>query len=263
MSKETVFELLKILSSSLEEKQILLNFRDENLQEKVKEYRGDGRVIDTKYDYLQIVNSNIAGQKSDREIKNQYLLKSELASDGSIVNTLVIKRVHTGVERTRFTGVRNVNWLRVYVPEGSELLEVKGFEVPDEKFFETAGEDWLTDPDLLSGEGMAMTHQISKTKVYHELGKTVFANWSMVDPGETARIEIKYKLPFKISQDIKNGEKAHMLTWQKQAGDTNTEIKLQYIFPENYEVFEKGGEEDCFSAGCALNTDKYWYYIFK
>jgi hypothetical protein len=58
--------------------------------------------------------------------------------------------------------------------------------------------EWIIDPDVAESEGRAATDVKSNTKIYDEAGKTVFANWSMVDTGETDLITIKYLLPFKL-----------------------------------------------------------------
>ena len=52
-------------------------------------------------------------------------------------------------------------------------------------------------PDILPKETMEFIN--TRYKIYKEAHKTVFANWSMVDPGETIVIYLKYKLPFVYS----------------------------------------------------------------
>jgi hypothetical protein len=58
------------------------------------------------------------------------------------------------------------NWVRIYVPKGSQLLSLDGLK-------DTA------DP-------------------YEEAGKTVFAGFFELRPQGIARVEVKYRLPFKL-----------------------------------------------------------------
>ncbi len=199
LSKDNLAELFKITEESLNDKNILFYFADPELQTKAAEMGWDGKIKATAGDYLNVVNTNIAGGKSDREIKQEIILEAEVQPDGSIIDTLIIRRTHNAVKRAPFTGVRNVDWLRVYVPAGSEFLAAGGFKPLDKIFFKAQEESWLSDPEVAAAENGMQTDEATQTKIYQELGKTVFANWSQVDPGETAELTIKYKLPFKLA----------------------------------------------------------------
>ena len=126
---------------------------------------------------------------------------STVSPDGRIVNTLKIYRGHTGIKNEALTGVRNVNWLRVYVPAGSRLISASGFSQPDDEYFEEPDPSWL-DSDFLAEERLSLTDQASGAKIYTEHGKTVFAGWVMTDPGQTAEITFVYELPFNFFRPV-------------------------------------------------------------
>jgi len=107
---------------------------------------------------------------------------------------------------------------------------------PDASFFERPDASWMNDPDLAI-ENQAQIDPASGSKIYYEAGKTVFANWSMIDPGQTAIITLKYRLPFKLAIENNVGfldkitrlmttpEKSYVtysLLAQKQPGNENT-----------------------------------------
>ncbi|MEK7112823.1 MAG: hypothetical protein AAB875_05940 [Patescibacteria group bacterium] len=71
------------------------------------------------------------------------------------------------------------NWVRIYVPKGSELMDFTGVE--------------------------------AKEDVYEEFGKTVFAGFFQLRPEGIAKVTVKYKLPFKGNEELK-------LLVQKQPG---------------------------------------------
>ena len=281
LNKKTLVGLMRVAGSSLNEKQILFYFNDKKLQDKVEEYGWDGSIRYTARDYLSVVNTNIAGGKSDRKIKEDISVETQVNEDGSIINTVKIRRTHLGSRYENFSGVRNVNWMRVYVPLGSKLIKAGGFTKPDDIYFERPDDDWREDPDVLSREGDARIDEASGTKIYEETGKTVFANWSMVDPGEAVTVYLKYKLPFRfqkkepytIAEKIKkllNPEQKELYSYallaQKQAGSYNSEISSTLILPDNMNIVwyfpkELTAAEKGWRVNEPLNSDKYWAAI--
>lgn len=197
LDREKLVRLVKIVNDSLHKRHVLFYFVDKELQGRIEKYGWSGRIKETAWDYLNVINTNIAGQKTDRVIDQKISLKTEVSDDGIAVNTLTIERKHNGKKGDNYTGVRNVNWLRVYVPRGSLLIESGGFDEPDSEYFEEPDGEWLVDDDLVV-ENNAVVGDGSGTKIYEESGKTVFANWTMIDPGDTQEIVFIYQLPFKV-----------------------------------------------------------------
>ncbi len=283
LNKENITELIKIFEKNLNEKHILFYFTDDELQKKVEEYGWDGKIKQSFKDYLAVINTNIAGGKSDKKIRETISHEAEVMGDGSIINTVIIKREHTGVKNEPFSGVRNVNWMRIYVPLGSELLEARGFKQPDEIYFENPENSWQNDPDLRREEFDFKIHSASKTKIYEESWKTVFANWTMVDPGKTAVIYLKYKLPFKIDkkdnssimEKIKNYFSAsreplcpYSFLAQKQSGSLSSSINSKLILADNFNIiwkYPKGLSADGngWDISSDLAADKYWAVLME
>ena len=98
--------------------------------------------------------------------------------DGSVEKTVTI----TYKNPQKYDGWLNSvlpNWVRIYVPKGSELLGAEGLE--------------------------------KKENPYEDLGKTVFAGYFQLRPEGVAKVTFKYKLPMKINKEYK-------LLIQKQPG---------------------------------------------
>ncbi len=284
LNKDSFIGLVKAMERSLGEKHILLYFNDSQLQKKVEEFGWGGRVRQTNWDYLMAVNTNIAGGKSDMKVKEEIKHTAEVNTDGSIINTIEIKRIHTGIKNEKFTGVRNVDWMRIYVPQGSQLIEAQGFVRPEAEFFEEPEKNWIKDPDVSSGEERAVTDVPSGTKIYNEFGKTVFANWSMVDPGETVIVYLKYRLPFKLEETIEpenfisrmenilNPAKKQLTPYalfvQKQPGSLGSGFTSVLKLPANFKVFWHYPEGLEISSGGwlvddKLAVDKYWAVLIE
>jgi len=194
LDKENLVKIISLFESSLAEKQILFYFVDPILQAEASKRNWAGETKSAPHDYLMVVNTNIAGQKSDRKMEERIEHISKVNDDGRIINTVKIYRGHTGIKNEALTGVRNVNWLRVYVPGGSRLISASGLTPPDQAYFEYPEEEWL-ESQFLQAEKLATTDPASGFKIYQEKGKTVFAGWVMTDPGQTAEITLVYELP--------------------------------------------------------------------
>ena len=116
-----------------------------------------------------------------------------------------------------------------------------------------------------------------------QAGKTVFANWVMVDPGQTATVYLKYKLPFKLSADSEDGlmdkVKSFMnpaqkqllpyaLLAQKQPGSLSSKIiSTLKLAPDFRTVWQypavQGARADGWQIDGLLNIDRYWAVLVE
>jgi hypothetical protein len=290
MDRQKFSELLSGLETDLSEKQILFYFKNADLQAEVESRNWAGRLKETNKDYLMVVNTNIAGGKSDRKMEETIHHQAAVQEDGSIVDTVTITRTHTGAIDDQFSGMRNVDWMRIYVPQGSELLEAEGFRGPDPIYFSFPETGWQTDSDVAAEEGnnAVIDSKHLNTKIYSESGKTVFANWSMVDPCNTAVITLKYKLPFKLEKPVEpirsktrldvfmdkiiKTEKKDYLVYsllaQKQAGSLYSSIDTELILPDNFNISWKYPETlstnlRYWKNNSVFDTDKYWAAVIE
>lgn len=193
-------KILSIFATSLREKDIILYSVFPEVEHELLNLDWGGRIknVNQKTDYLMIVHSNLGGGKTDRVIEDKVNLETTISHDGYIKNKVVIERLHHGKKGEAFTGMRNVDYLRIYVPEGSTLINAEGFEAPPEELLEKAGEGYLSDSNLKILEDQSFIDTATNTLISKEAGKTVFGNWVQVDPEEAVTITVEYMLPFKF-----------------------------------------------------------------
>jgi len=179
--------LAQTMFGNLEQKHILLYFKDKNLQMAAEQINFAGRVKTTDGDYLHINNVNFAGAKSNLYVSETIESKTTKASSGEIQREVVIiyknPYAHSDCNLERGGLCLNAvlrNWLRVYVPKGSKLVSFKGSQ--------------------------------KTVKTYDSLGKTVFEGFMTVSPEGRAQVTVTYTLPNSIKA------KDYSLMVQKQPG---------------------------------------------
>lgn len=281
---EQIMPLLVSFSEALKSKEIQAYFVDKETEQTIRSYGWSGQILPTlpDQDYLLVVNTNIQGQKSDAEIKQSISHQAVVGDDGIITDTVVVTREHTGMPGEALYGQTNIDYIRVYVPLGSELVSAGGFTWPDEKSFR-APEPWTQkDEFLLATEKEVKYDESSGTRVTEEFGKTAFGNWIILEPGETRQIQFTYRLPFKIIMDNPTTEQSivkkivgedylsssYMLVVQRQSGQ-NSGFESQIIYPTPWHPSWNEGE----TVGLAVNgasfgplpltDDKIWSIVMR
>lgn len=264
LEKVQIISLLSEVHDSVQEKEIQVYSTDQKIQNKLEEFGWTGKILPVQdgQDYLYVVNTNLQGQKSDAKMKQKLDYVVEVKEDGHMYATATIKREHTGRVGEQFYGNPNINFLRIYVPKGAELIDAGGFTFPPEKAFHTPEEWYSEDEDLMAVERERGYHDQSGTRITEEFDKTVFGNWLIVNPGEQASAYFTYKLPYKanmtVQEDsflasiIQTQHRAHRysLLLQKQSG-VKSSITARLIYPDGWEPVWKSEE------GILFNQDGY------
>jgi hypothetical protein len=250
-------QLLTLAHSSASEKDIQVYMRDENVQKALQNFGWTGEIIETNtdQDYVMAVHSNIQGQKSDAKIEQEISHQAHIQNDGSVINTVHITRTHKGKAGEQFYGTANIGYLRLYVPEGAELLEAGGFAFPPEEAFRVPLEWAVYDTHLLAYEKDYGVHYKTGTKIVNEFGKTSFGNWIITGPGETSEVYFVYKLPFSVSMG--ESSESNVDKWQS-VFDTESETKLSRY---TLVIQKQSGTESKFSSRIVYPTD--WSPVWK
>lgn len=166
----------------LRRKHILVVLYDEEMQALLDKYNLSGRIVDpVEGDYAYVVQTNLGGDKTNlfvtKEITHTLAKeKGRWMRTVDIVYTYKPKGGEYAALEKRFQ-----DWMRLYVPLGSELISLEGSQ-------DEAG----------TGE---------------ERNKTVFDGFIALGPNETKTMTFKYYLP-----DGVVGENTYSLYVQKQPG---------------------------------------------
>ena len=194
--KEKFPLLVSSIVKSLSQKHILFYIFDDDVQGVVSDLDLDGRIKDYDGDYLHVNDANLGGRKSNLYVTQEASQEIEIEKDGTVVKTLTL----TYKNPEKHDGWLNSvlpNWVRVYVPRGSELLAIEGLE--------------------------------DKIDPYEDLGKTVFAGLFQLRPEGVSKVTFKYRLPMKMQGEYR-------LLIQKQPG-TNAPLQTLIIDGKEQEFF--------------------------
>lgn len=267
---ETIAKTAEVLEEALIEKHILIYSNNEELQKIVSDIGWSGEILETSSDYLSVINSNINGYKTDGIIEEKISHKTEVGRDGVIIDTVEINRKHNGGnEEYEWWNKVNADYMRVYVPEGSELLEVEGqtreFNEPP---LDYDALNFRRDIDVEREENEMQVDEITGTRTYNEAGKTVFANWVYVSPQEETTIKYKYKLPFRMELDSDGRFDSFSLLIQKQSGSLGSEFDYSFMYPEEWKMewkTEDGEVEGNGKIGINgyLNRDRFFGIVLS
>ncbi len=199
-------QLFQMMISEFHQKHILVYLHDDDAQKSLEALNFSGRMIITdNEDFLHINDANLGGAKSNMFIKHSIKQEFEKNNEGKIVKTLTVdyKNPSEGSKGCNLeagglclNGLMP-NWVRIYVPLGSQLIDFTGSE--------------------------------DSPVVTQEYGKTVFEGFLTVKPESVSQLKVKYQLPEKYNKNFS-------LYLQKQAGTDGHEFTT-VINGEEVDVF--------------------------
>lgn len=212
---------MTILTDALKQKDVLVYMNDPDAQKLAVENNWAGEVKNPSSDYLAVINSNIKGSKSDYSIK-QHIDISASIKEGQPQNTLTVIREHNGdKEKLKWWRAVNYDYMRVYLPLGSEVIKSSGFKpMPFSKIAADENSENDNDVDLV----FSTVRRVKNTNLetYIESGKTVVAGWVVTWPGSKSKISLTYQSPIEFKKD-----EDYKLMIQKQPG-INSSLTFQF-----------------------------------
>jgi hypothetical protein len=190
--------LMSMFVSWINNKDILLYSDDNNIENFFENIGASGSVANLAQnfegDYLAIVDTNINGQKSDLYITQNVDFQSQINSDGTVNDNLLITRTHTGDQSPYWWyNAKNQDYLRIFVPLGTTLLnESGGVSQKINPPISYKNNGYIADPLLSSIESTRKDIFGYPVSTYQESGKEVFATWAKVSPGSSTTISFNY-----------------------------------------------------------------------
>ncbi len=224
-----------IVHQALENREVQIFMQDNELQNMIEilNWSGSIKKSNSYQDFLMVVHSNIGGQKSDAVIDDQLFYTVTINEKTErVMAQLTIERTHNAQKGELFYEAQNNDYIRVYVPNGSKLVSVEGAGDASELIAPAVATYAQFDNDVRRIENNIRTDATSKTRVYEEFGKTVFANWLLTKPQTTNSITFTYELPFQITEH----DPSYNLLVQKQSGIDEYDLSFMLQPPREWQA---------------------------
>lgn len=185
---EKLPQLAEVVAKLANHKHIMFYMHDGDTQKALAALNWTGEIKSYDGDYLHINDSNFAGGKSNLYVQQTVTQEIKTQKDGTTVKKITIEYKNDQPFGVWLNAI-NRDYVRFYVPKGSQLISSKGSE-----------------------------SQVSTTQ---DLDKTVFEAFIQVRPQNSRKLEIEYSVPY-------NPKEKYQLMIQKQPGakDFHYKIKL-------------------------------------
>lgn len=201
-------ELVDSITTSLNEKQVVLFMDDKKLQEMIDSSYWAGRMLTPQctisdavncvLDYVYVVEANLGVNKANYYINRPTRLEVTIDEEGSIKNSLVLE-YENGSFPDVFPGGTYKNYLQVYLPPNSQV-------------------------DTLLVDGNRPLRVDESNIDYRSVGF-----YLEIPAQSTSTILLEYTLPTRIIQ----GEGVYQLLLQKQVGYANSELEFSVTVPDS------------------------------
>lgn len=199
-------KLWSTVAISFAEKQAVLFVNDDVVQEEVAAQNWAGEIREYVYDYLMVIDANLASLKSDPVVKRTIDYTLDLTQSEPLAKVDI---TYTNEGKLDWKTTRYRTYVRVYVPSGSKLVSSDGSMIDCN----------IDDPGSI--------------EVSEEEAKTVYGTFMCTELGESNTLTLIYTIPDSVLDN-----KEYKLLVQKQAGTIDHTLKTNFILPKKIEWIE-------------------------
>ena len=246
--------LASALLKGLEEKHILVYVVDPTISEIMSEHSWDGAIRDSDGDFLMVVDTNMGFNKVNPNVESSVEYQVSIDDESRITSRVAVTyRNHSGSgpERCIQEAVypptyREMmegcywNYLRIYVPEGSELAQGPELTLPEGSLRAREGEM----------EGALLGTEVGPA----ESGKGVYGVFFVVAPGERREMVFEYQQPSCVVAGEQSG--TYRLLVQKQPGTLAVPLRVEVKLPPGSSVISTAPEASSLdNGGAVFETD--------
>jgi len=210
------------------EKHVLMYFVDANLQAGLAAHGWDGALHAPPGDYAMVVEANVGYNKASGKLDRTFTYDVDLTQSPPRA-TMTLAYTHTSqVDIACIPGARydpaytqmmdRCYWgyLRLYTPEGAQLIAASQHPIPAE--FVANRHPW---------DGMA------RVSAAAEGPYTVFEQAMLLPTASQSVVYFTYVLPDTVVQRDPDGTFTYRLLWQKQAGVQSVPARVVLHLPQN------------------------------
>lgn len=243
--QQQLMDLASTLLDLLDEGQLLVYLNDPTAQATLEQGGWDGALRPGSADYLYLVDTNVGFNKVDSVVQRSLRYQVDLRDLEQPTGEVTLTYQHTGTGDPACQQLISygngtyqdmiqrcyLDYWRVYVPGGSELIDSTTRPVPAEELLNGAG--WSGKVERLAGES----------------GSQVLAGLLMLAPGETSQVKLTYRLPTSVVYAGDTALAKYNLSLQVQPGLNGIPCELEVKLPEGASVVDPGAGWKAGKAG--------------
>lgn len=234
-------ELFKAARRSLDEKQMVVYFRNRELQKLIDSRYWSGRTITLNcnvspnpnclVDYIFPLDANLGVNKANFFISKTHDMKVKIDADGTIHNTLTVNYTNDSYKQV-FPGGTYKNYFQVLLPKDIKIIRVVN-------------------------QGKTLDSYDLQSKDYTKIGFL-----TQIPPQKSGSVVIEYELLKKIQK----GSGIYQLILQKQIGSPNGDFGISIELPKNLYVVNKNFSPvvkgNTIHYNTSLSADKIFFIEF-
>lgn len=225
-------QISHILSDSLNEKHLTINFKNTTANSFVKESKWNSTLDTTFSSTPTNIDWNWGANKANLYIKKNHTLDIEISGEETVEYSYQVAITNDSESNTYPQG-DYINYTRIYIPYNAQLTGLRGFEQ-------------------------------NEYDLYQEQGYQVIGGWFNVPAKETKTLDIKYRLVGKPNTAnfplLKNDTHYEMnLNIYKQPGSKNDAYTLTVNYPTDWNIETYKGLtniENILTSRFELSSDK-------
>lgn len=234
--------LLATMLDWIGKKDVMVYFKDPDLERFAREYGASGAVYDLPQkfngDYLAVVDANVGGGKSDLYVSSTVTYSTQINGDGTLSSHVAVTRKHLG-NKSQYWWYKTPmqDYLQLFLIDPSTPTNASGGiakKIAAPTNYMKGG--YLTDPLVTAIEGTEETIFGYPTIAWHlDEGKRVVTTWLTAKPGATASFSFDYshRLFLPPAEGVE-----YQFVFERQAGasqhyEIDINAPLGYAFKEN------------------------------
>lgn len=227
-------EFYKSFQNALSQKHLLFSFDNQNLSTLVKIKGLDNALPPVSFDpaddtfetrdFLALSEANLGANRANSDLQRKIDYEITLGRNADINAKLKITYINKAQKNTWPAGTY-VNWLKVYAPKGSGLIDFQ----------------------------LGQTSDLKAVEILSQANLTVFSTFIEVPVGKTADVTFTYKIPKYIKLEQ---VPSYHLYIPKQPGTDKDPLTFTFNLPDNIEAKSVNGDQTIASQkNIKINSD--------
>ena len=230
LASKNIGQIIKFIIQGLNDRDILLYSRDEDIENLFDELGFSGRVIRTKpsEDFLQVITTSVGGNKSDLYIQQAIQHTTIITKDGTVNDEVTITRKHT------WTSDELTHWKTILKEFGyTELSQTVQYILgsgPNKSYIKVY---------VPQGAVLTASDGINQTQIETHTDETVQKNYFMfeldVPAGEEKTVTLSYQLPLKLNLSASD---TYRFFAQRQPGIVLSTLQKNLVVAQGLKIYQ-------------------------